>query len=353
LNLDQWLGQAIQRGASDVHLIAGYPPMMRMHGVLLEIEPEALTAERLLEQLQGICPEPKRAQLAEQRSCDFSHELRVDEIKRRMRVNLYFADGSLSAAFRVIPAQIPTWQWAGVSLSLGQKLVCQKDGLVIITGATGAGKSTTLAMLTNLLNEAGGYRIITIEEPIEYRFAKGGRSIISQREVGVDVVSFAEGLRSGLRQDPDVIVVGEIRDTETAQMALSAAETGHLVLATMHTRDTKGAISRYADFFPLETQRDMRNQFALSLRAIVSQRLLPGQIEGEKRVLALEVLWNTSPIFSAIRNNKLESIDNYLLTGRDEGMVSFDESIRVLYREGKIALQTAESHVRDRAFLTR
>jgi twitching motility protein PilT len=353
LNLDQWLGQAIQRGASDVHLLAGYPPMMRLHGVLLEIESAVLTAEMLQVQLHAICPDPKRETLAQQRSCDFSHELQVEGAERRLRANLYFADGSLAAAFRVIPAQIPNWQWAGISPALGQKLVFQKDGLVIITGATGAGKSTTLAMLTHLLNEAGGYRIITIEEPIEYRFPKNGHSIISQREVGVDVVSFAEGLRSGLRQDPDVIVVGEVRDTETAQMALSAAETGHLVLATMHTRDTKGAISRYADFFPLETQRDMRNQFALSLRAIVSQRLLPGQIEGEKRVLALEVLWNTSPIFSAIRNNKLESIDNYLLTGRDEGMISFDESIRQLYRDGKISREIAEAQVRDRAFLTR
>lgn len=327
--------------------------MMRLHGVLLEIENQPLTPTELHDQLQAICPEPKKSQLAQQRSCDFSHELQVDGKFRRLRANLYYADSSLAAAFRVIPSEIPDWQWAGIPQSLGQKLVYQKDGLVIVTGATGAGKSTTLAMLTNLLNEAGGYRIITIEEPIEYRFEKSGHSIISQREVGVDVISFAEGLRSGLRQDPDVIVVGEIRDTETAQMALSAAETGHLVLATMHTRDTKGAISRYADFFPLESQRDMRNQFALSLRAIVSQRLLPGQIEGAKRCLALEVLWNTSPIFSAIRNNKLESVDNYLLTGRDEGMVSFDESIRVLYREGKISREVAESHVRDRAFLSR
>jgi twitching motility protein PilT len=150
-----------------------------------------------------------------------------------------------------------------------------------------------------------------------------------------------------------VIVVGEIRDTETAQMALSAAETGHLVLATMHTRDAKGAISRYADFFSLETQRDMRNQFAMSLRAIVSQRLLPDEIEGEKRHLAIEVLWNTNPIFSAIRNNKLESIDNYLLTGRDDGMISFDESVRSLFRDGKITREIAESNVREPSYLNR
>jgi len=351
--MNDYLERAIRRGASDVHLIAGYCPTMRLHGLLLDIDEAVLADDSLAPQLLAICPEQKKTLLAQQRSCDFSYEVPVDGRSRRLRANLYYADGSLSAAFRVIPAEVPSWQWAEFPAALASKLVFQQDGLVIVTGATGAGKSTTLAMLTNLLNESGGYRIITIEEPIEYRIPKKSRSMVSQREVGIDVSSFAEGLRSGLRQDPDVIVVGEIRDTETAQMALSAAETGHLVLATMHTRDAKGAISRYADFFSLETQRDMRNQFALSLRAIVSQRLLPDQVEGEKRHLALEVLWNTNPIASAIRNNKLESIDNYLLTGREDGMVSFDESILLLYRDGKIAREMAESHVRDRAYLNR
>src|SRR5262249_9661198 len=157
------------------------------------------------------------------------------------------------------------------------RLAFVRDGLVIVTGATGCGKTTTLAMIVNLLNEAGGYRIITVEEPVEFLFPREPNSVITQREVGQDVITFADGLKKGLRQDPDAILVGEIRDRETAQMALSAAETGHLVFTTLHTRDAKGAITRFADLFPQDVQRDVRAQLALALRAVVSQRLLPGK----------------------------------------------------------------------------
>ena len=168
-----------------------------------------------------------------------------------------------------------------------------------------------------------------------------------------DVLTFADGLKYGLRQDPDVILVGEIRDRETAQMALSAAETGHMVFTSLHTRDAKGAISRIADLFPQEAQRDIRSLLALSLQAIVSQRLLPDVEKGKKRHLALEVLWNTYPIASAIRTGKVESIDNYLLTCRDDGMVSFDESVRQLFRADKITRAIAEQNVRDVSLLNR
>src|SRR5207244_803662 len=199
-----------------------------------------------------------------------------------------------------------------------RRLAFVRDGLVIVAGATGSGKTTTLAMLIELLNQTGGYRIITVEEPVEYLFPRAANSVVTQREVGGDVLTFADGLRSGLRQDPDVILVGEIRDRETAQMALSAAETGHLVFSTLHTRDAKGAITRFADLFPQDVQRDVRSQLAMSLRAIVSQRLLPDVERGQKRHLTLEVLFNTYAIASAVRTGKVESIDNYLLSGRDE-----------------------------------
>jgi twitching motility protein PilT len=224
---------------------------------------------------------------------------------------------------------------------------------VIVTGATGSGKTTTLAMIVDLLNQAGGYRIITVEEPVEYQFPRAAHSVVTQREVGSDVLSFADGLKYGLRQDPDVILVGEIRDRETAQMALSAAETGHLVFATLHTRDAKGAITRFPDLFPQDVQRDVRAQMAFSLRAIVSQRLLPGTERGAKRHLALEVLWNTYAIANAIRTGKVESIDNYLLTSREDGMVSFDESVRQLLREAKITRAVAEQNVREPSMLDR
>jgi twitching motility protein PilT len=186
---------------------------------------------------------------------------------------------------------------------------------------------------------------------VEYRFPRAANSVVTQREVGKDVLNFADGLKQGLRQDPDVILVGEIRDRETAQMALSAAETGHLVFTSLHTRDAKGAISRYADLFPQDVQKDIRVQLALSLRGIVSQRLLPALQSGTKRHLALEVLVNTYPIASAIRTGKLESIDNYLMTSRGDGMMSMDESVRQLLRADKISRTTAEQNVRDPNFL--
>ena len=224
---------------------------------------------------------------------------------------------------------------------------------MIVTGATGAGKTTTLAMIVNLLNQTGGYRIITVEEPVEYLFPKSPDSVVTQREVGTDVPTFADGLRSGLRQDPDVILVGEVRDRETAQMAMSAAETGHLVFTTLHTRDAKGAISRLTDLFPQDVQGDVRSQLAMSLRAVLSQRLLPGAERGAKRHLALEVLWNTNPVASALRTGKIESIDNILLTGREAGMVSFDESVRKLLLAGKITKEVAEQNVRELGVLYR
>jgi twitching motility protein PilT len=252
-----------------------------------------------------------------------------------------------------VPTVIPTFEWAGFPLALAERIAFLRDGLVILTGATGSGKTTSLAMIVNLLNQQGGYRIITVEEPVEYIFPRALNSIVTQREVGADVLTFADGLKYGLRQDPDVILVGEIRDRETAQMALSAAETGHLVLSTLHTRDAKGAVTRFADLFSPDAQRDVRSVLALSLRAVVSQRLLPGVERGTKRHLALEVLWNTHPIASAIRSGKVESIDNYLLTSRDEGLVSFDESVRQLLRAGKISRAVAEQNVREASLLNR
>ena len=177
---------------------------------------------------------------------------------RRFRANYFLSDQSLGACFRIIPSEIPDFGWAGFPFELALRLAHFRNGLVLITGVSGAGKTTTLAMLINLLTQEGDYRIITVEEPIEYVFPARGNSIVTQREVGRDVATFADGLKYGLRQDPDVMLVGEIRDRDTAQMALSAAETGHLVFATLHTRDAKGAVSRYADFFPQHVQTEIR-----------------------------------------------------------------------------------------------
>jgi twitching motility protein PilT len=344
---------AVEAGASDLHLIAGYPPVQRLHGDLIEQPGSALQGDQTRELLSSLCSPDILARLNTQKNVDFSFHLEMEGRAQRFRANVFHSGGNIGACLRIVPAAIPDFTWAGFPLALAERLASVPDGLVILSGATGSGKTTTLAMIVNVLNRAGGYRIITVEEPVEYLFPRAPNSVVTQREVGSDVQTFADGLRSGLRQDPDVILVGEIRDRETAQMALSAAETGHLVFTTLHTRDAKGAITRFADLFPQDVQKDIRSQLAMSLRGIVSQRLLPGSERGEKRHLALEVLWNTYPIASAIRTGKLESIDNYIMTGRDEGMVSMDESLRLLLRAGKISREVAEQHVRDASLLNR
>jgi twitching motility protein PilT len=351
--LRRWLEWAVQGEASDLHLVVGYPPVLRLHGELTELPEPALTAEDAEPLLGTLCPPGAFERLEAHKNADFSFDLAVNGRPVRFRANLFHAGRHLGACLRVIPAAIPDLDWAGFPAPLADRLAALRDGLVIVTGPTGSGKSTTLAMLVHRLNQAGGYRIITVEEPVEYVFPRAANSVVTQREVGADVLTFADGLKYGLRQDPDVILVGEIRDRETAQMALSAAETGHLVFTTLHTRDAKGAVTRYADLFPQDVQQHVRSQLALGLRAVVSQRLLPGTERGAKRHLALEVLWNTLPVASAIRTGKVEGIDNYLVTGRAEGMVTFDESVRLLLRAGKITRAVAEQNVSDTALLHR
>jgi len=199
-------------------------------------------------------------------------------------------------------------------------------------------------MVMELLNQRGGVRIITVEEPVEYLFSHRENSLVTQREVGDDVDSFADGLKFGLRQDPDVILVGEIRDHETAQMTLSAAETGHLVFSTLHTRDAKGAITRLIDLFPQSAQESVRSQLSMSLRAIISQHLVPGERPDRKRELVLEVMFNNTRMAAAIRMGKLSTIDNTIMTGRAEGMISLDESLRRLLHEQRISRETAQRY---------
>jgi twitching motility protein PilT len=344
---------AVKAGASDLHFIPGHALILRRNGDLMEWGGRTLERPEMLQIIRSFCPPDVLAKLETQTDHDFSFSLAHEQGKVRFRGNIFRAGGELGACLRVIPSAIPSFEWAGFPVELAERLAFLRDGLVFLTGATGSGKTTTLAMVVELLNQSGGYRILTVEEPIEYVFPLSSGSAVTQREVGRDVPTFADGLKYGLRQDPDVILVGEVRDHLTAQMALSAAETGHLVLTTLHTRDAKGAITRFADLFPQEAQRDVRGQLAMSLRAILSQRLLPGLDAGDKRQLALEVLWNTHPIASAIRNGKVESIDTYLTTGREDGMLSFDESIRQLLRAGRISQAVAEDNVADSTILRR
>jgi twitching motility protein PilT len=352
-NLRPWLAALVEAAGSDLHLVAGHPPVMRLHGDLVEQAVAPLAADHVAQLICSICTPEALARLATEQNVDFSFDIDLAGKTARFRANVFHAGRNLAACLRLIPTEIPDFGWAAFPADLAHRLAFLRDGLVIVTGATGSGKTTTLAMLVNLINQAGGYRIITVEEPVEYVFPRSPHSIVTQREVGVDVASFADGLKYGLRQDPDVILVGEIRDRETGQMALSAAETGHLVFTSLHSRDAKGAVTRYIDLFPQDVQREIRTLLALSLRAVISQRLLPGAVAGTKRHLALEILWNISPIAVSIRSGKIESIDTYLLTNRDDGMLSFDESVRLLLKAGKITREVAEHNVRELAVLNR
>jgi len=348
-----WLLEAVDAGASDLHLVVGHPPVLRLHGGLTAMDTPPLDDTDLQAALKSLCtPETFEQALAE-KNVDFALQLETNGHPQRFRANYFLSGQSMGACFRIIPTEIPEFQWAGFPVEIADRLAHFRNGLVLFSGVSGAGKTTTLAMIINLLNEEGGYRIITVEEPIEYLFPKMHNSVVTQREVGHDVATFADGLKYGLRQDPDVILVGEIRDRETAQMALSAAETGHLVFATLHTRDAKGAISRFSDLFPQSVQSEIRSQLSIGLRAVISQHLLPSIEPDLKRELALEIMFNNAPIASAIRFAKLESIDNNILTGRADGMITLDESVKRLLKAGKISWETADRFVSDKTFLRR
>lgn len=353
--IQDWLKLAAARGASDLHLVPGYKPALRLHGELVDLDEQSIPQSLLSVGLQELAGAEKWQQFEQQRNLDFALRGDCDEVsesEQRFRANYFVSGQSVGACFRVIPVAIPDFDWAGFPFELADRLAHFRNGLVLVTGITGAGKTTTLAMIINLLNQEGGYRIITAEDPIEYIFPRFDNSIVTQREVGQDIQSFADGLKFGLRQDPDVILVGEIRDQETAQMALSAAETGHLVFSTLHTRDAKGAVSRFTDLFRPATQPEVRAQLAMALRAVVSQHLLPSA-EAGKRQLALEIMINNNPIASAIRTGKLESIDTGIVTGRADGMISLDESLRRLWKCGAITRETAERFVTDSTVFNR
>ena len=343
------LGAAVARSASDVHLVPGYPPTFRVHGRMEPTGGALLDAEQTRRMVESLLPERSRPRMETSKNVDCSVAVPTKGTVSRFRASVYLAQEQWCACLRHVPDEIPSFDWLGFPEGLAQRLVGYHNGLAIITGVTGSGKTATLAALVHLLRQDSTRRILTVEEPIEYLHPPGRSALVTQREVGADVDSFADGLKHGLRQDPDVILVGEIRDRETAQMALSAAETGHLILTTLHTRDAKGALTRLVDIFPQESQDDIRSQLAMSLRSVVSQHLLPSTGEGEKRVLALEVLHANSAVQAAVRAGKIESIESVLQTGRRDGMVTLDDDLQRLLNEGRITVDTARRLAKDPA----
>lgn len=336
-SLPEFLQIAVERSASDLHIIPGYYPTIRVNDELFAIRTEApFTAESATQIIYSILNQQQQQVLQQKRQHDFSYL----SGNRRFRANIYFVRGAPAATFRVVPEKIKTIQ----ELMLPQifsSFAKMRSGFVLITGPTGVGKSTTLASIINDINLTKAKHIITIEDPIEYVYPVA-KSIISQRELNSDTYSFAEALRATLREDPDVVLVGEMRDYETIQAALTLAETGHLVVSTLHTSTTPEAINRMIDVFPVNQQSMVRSQLSSTLKAVVSQQLVPMMNVGG-RIPAVEILLNTKSVASAIREGKLHMIDNILETSEQEGMILLEKYLYRLQIQGQISKETAYS----------
>ena len=345
LDINDLLMHVLEKDASDLHITVGTSPMVRVHGDLVALDYPELTAQDTKELIYSILTQDQREQLERNWEYDFSYSLTG---YARFRVNTYFQRNSVGAAFRIIPMQIKTLDELGLPQSL-ENLVRKPRGLVLVTGPTGSGKSTSLAALLNIVNETRSFHIITIEDPIEY-LHKHKKSIVNQREVGTDTKSFATALKYVLRQDPDVILIGEMRDMETISAALTAAETGHLVFATLHTQDAPQTIDRIIDVFPSHQQQQIRVQLAGTLQGIMCQQLLPTR-DGQARVVAYECLVPTPAVRNMIREAKTHQICNAMQTGHQHGMMTMDYCLADLYRCGKISFEMAMMKASDPAEL--
>lgn len=338
--LGRVLDTILERGGSDLHLVPEHRPVLRIDDRLTPLEGELLESGKIWSLLEPHLGDREKDQLERRGAADASLKLVGPDgrPRGRFRFNVHRQRGAIAANLRALPRSVPTLAELNLPRSLAE-LVQPRQGLVLVCGPTGAGKSSTLAALVGEINRRRASHVITIEEPIEYEHGHG-RSIVEQIEIGVDSPSFAEALRASLRQDPDVVLVGEMRDLETISTALTAAETGHLILSTLHTSDVVQAIHRMVDVFPGSAQSQIRQQLALSLLAIVSQRLIPRR-DGDGRVPAVEVLRATYPVRQHIRSAKLEKIYNEITLGQRRGMVSMESSLASLVRGRMIELEEA------------
>ncbi len=341
MDLRDLLLLTIQSRASDLHLTEDTPPVIRVDGCLMLTKHEPCTREQLKRMIYAILTDFQKEKFERERELDFS--LAMSGLDR-FRVNVHIQRGSVEAAFRRIPLFIPKLSDLGLPPAIVD-FARKPNGLVLITGPTGVGKTTTLASMINLINEERSQLIICIEDPIEYvHYNK--KSIIKQREVYSDTNSFADALKRCLRQDPDVIVVGEMRDLETISTALTAAETGHLVLATLHTPDAPQTISRIIDVFPPSQQQQVKLQLGSCLQGVISQILLP-RASGAGRILATEVMVATPGIRNLIREQQIEQIPTAIQTGYQYGMHTMDKSLKDLYTQGIISYDTALTQVKN------
>jgi twitching motility protein PilT len=337
-SIDQLLSQMVQLNASDLHMTVGAPPVVRLKGHLQRFDGvPALSAEDTRDLLYRILSTEQQKRLEQLRQLDLAHSIPG---VARFRVNVFFQRETLGAAFRLIPNEIKSLEDLGLSSALHQ-LAEKPRGLVLVTGPTGSGKSTTLASVIDEINVSRHDHILTIEDPIEFLHRHKG-CIVNQREIGVDCASFAEGLRGALRQDPDVILVGEMRDLETIGTAMTAAETGHLVFGTLHTQSAPGTIDRIIDVFPPEAQEQVRVQIAGTLQGVVTQALLP-TADGSGRVPALEILLPDDGVRNLIRQGKVEQIYSVMQTGTGKGMITMEQSLAELIIRGIVTKDVAMS----------
>ncbi|MDO8429114.1 MAG: type IV pilus twitching motility protein PilT [Candidatus Daviesbacteria bacterium] len=331
MNINQLLQLTIQRNASDLHLVPGYPPLLRLNGELVPVSGPELVTDEVITAFTITILNPLQKKI-------FDENLEVDLSftfagRSRFRVNVFKEQGHIAVALRHIPELIPELTGLGLPPVI-QKLSELKQGLILITGPTGHGKTTTLAALLNKINLTRSCHIITIEDPVEYVYPKG-KALINQREMFSDTKSWNGALRAVLREDPDVVLVGEMRDFETISAAVTVAETGHLVFATLHTNSASQSVDRIIDAFPTHQQSQIRTQLSSALEAIISQRLVPTINPG--RALAVEVLIKTPALSTLIRDGKSHLIDNLIQTSGELGMVSLDTSLAKLISDGKIS----------------
>jgi twitching motility protein PilT len=330
--IDNLLRTVVERQASDLHLKVGSPAVLRIHGRLTAYDGQRpITPQELQEALDHITTEEQRARFDEELELDFAYGIPG---LARFRVNAAFQRGTVTLVFRQVNWRIPPLEELGLP-EVSKMLVMKPDGIILVTGPTGSGKSTTLAAMLDYLNEREARRVVTIEDPIEYLFMDK-RCFITQRELGADTQSFAAALKRVLRQDPDVILVGEMRDLETISIALTAAETGHLVLATLHTPSAPGAIDRIIDVFPPYQQNQIRSQLSTTLQAVLYQALIP-RAAGSGRIVAVEVMIATPAIRNLIREGKTFQMANVIQTGAQYGMQTINQALRDLVLGGLIA----------------
>ena len=341
VQMNDLLELAVSEGASDLHLAVGLPPVMRIHGSLAPLDAEPLTPEDTDRLMRSFTPEQHVRSLDEHGGSDFGFGYGD---MARFRVSVFRQKGHVGIVLRQIPTKMLTLEEIGLPAQM-KDLLFKPRGLILVTGPTGSGKTTTLASMLNIINQERDCHIITVEDPIEY-YHQHKKSVVTQREIGVDVPTFKEALRRALRQDPDVILVGEMRDLETMEAAITAAETGHLVFATLHTTGAARTVDRIVDAFPTNQQEQVRTQLSTSIVAVISQILMPRK-DKPGRIAAFEIMIATPSIRSLIRDNKTFRITSDLQTGAKWGMQTLDSHLIELWQGGKIAYEELVTKAQD------